>query len=133
MLENPLLLTEFGKSWKYNSFSSNERDALFDDVYFKIYSSAKCGGPAAGGLFWQLLTKGMDNFQDGHEIVHCDSPSTANVIAQQSHKFHLIQKTFARMREWSGIGEQGPLEGHIGGVKEQGEPQWKLIAGCKNS
>ncbi|KAJ7953035.1 Mannan endo-1,4-beta-mannosidase-like protein [Quillaja saponaria] len=39
-----------------------------------------------GGLFWQLLTEGMDNFGDGYEIVLSQGSSTANVIAQQSHK-----------------------------------------------
>ncbi|KAL3525355.1 hypothetical protein ACH5RR_013727 [Cinchona calisaya] len=99
MLGKPVMVTEFGKSWKDSGFSNYERDVLFNDVYFKIYSSAKQGGPAAGALFWQLLVEGLDNFRDGYEIVLSQSPSTANVIAQQSRKLHLIQKIFSR-RQW---------------------------------
>ncbi|KAI5684167.1 hypothetical protein M9H77_05395 [Catharanthus roseus] len=97
MLRKPLLVTEFGKSWKDSGFSPYKRDVLFNNVYFKIYSSAKHGGPAAGGLFWQLLTEGMDSFRDGYDIILSQSPTTANVIAQESRKLHLIQKIFARM------------------------------------
>lgn len=97
MLRKPLLVTEFGKSWKDSGFSPYTRDVLFNNVYFKIYSSAKHGGPAAGGLFWQLLTEGMDSFRDGYDIILSQSPTTANVIAQESRKLHLIQKIFARM------------------------------------
>ncbi|GAB4848546.1 Mannan endo-1,4-beta-mannosidase 7 [Ancistrocladus abbreviatus] len=99
ILRKPLLVTEFGKSWKDAGFSTYQRDQLFGTVYYKVYSSAKRGGAAAGGLFWQLLTEGMDSFRDGYEIILSESPSTANLIAQQSHKLHLIQKLFARMRD----------------------------------
>lgn len=71
---------------------------MFNTVYNKIYSSAKRGGAAAGGLFWQLLTEGMDNFRDGYEIILGESSSTANVIAQQSHKLDQIRKIFERTR-----------------------------------
>lgn len=97
MLGKPIMVAEFGKSSKDSGFSNYERDALFNDVYFKVYSSAKLGGPAAGALFWQLLAEGLDSFRDGYEIVLSQSPSTANVIAQQSYKLHLIQKIFTRM------------------------------------
>nr|ACN78662.1 endo-beta-mannanase [Actinidia arguta] len=98
VLRKPLLLTEFGKSWKDPGYSTYQRDLLFNTVYYKIYSSAKRGGAAAGGLFWQLLTEGMDSFRDGYDIVLSESPSTANVIAQQSHRLYQIRKIFARMR-----------------------------------
>ncbi|KAF5464058.1 hypothetical protein F2P56_014169 [Juglans regia] len=98
ILRKPILLTEFGKSWKVAGFSTYQRDLLFNTVYYKIYSSAKRGGAAAGGLFWQLLSEGMDSFRDGYEIVLSQSPSTANIIAQQSHKLHQIRKFFERMR-----------------------------------
>ncbi|KAG7994152.1 hypothetical protein I3843_01G041900 [Carya illinoinensis] len=98
ILRKPILLTEFGKSWKVAGFSIYQRDLLFNTVYYKIYSSAKRGGAAAGGLFWQLLSEGMDSFRDGYEIVLSQSPSTANIIAQQSHKLHQIRKFFERMR-----------------------------------
>lgn len=98
IFRKPLLLTEFGKSSKDSGFNTYQRDQLFNTVYYKIYSSAKRGGVAAGGLFWQLLTEGMDSFRDGYEIILSQSPSTANIIAQQSHKLYQVRKIFARMR-----------------------------------
>lgn len=98
ILRKPVFITEFGKSWKDPSFNTYQRDLLFNTVYSKIYSSARRGGAAAGGLFWQLLTEGMDSFGDGYDIVLSQSPSTANVIAQQSHKLYQIRKIFARIR-----------------------------------
>ncbi|ONH96896.1 hypothetical protein PRUPE_7G158000 [Prunus persica] len=98
ILRKPVFITEFGKSWKDPGFNTYQRDLLFNTVYSKIYSSARRGGAAAGGLFWQLLTEGMDSFGDGYDIVLSQSPSTANVIAQQSHKLYQIRKIFARIR-----------------------------------
>ncbi|KAJ6378829.1 hypothetical protein OIU78_028952 [Salix suchowensis] len=98
ILRKPILVAEFGKSWKDPGFSTYQRDLVFNTVYYKIYSSAKRGGAAAGGLFWQLLTEGMDNFRDGYDIVLGQPSSTANIIAQQAHKLHQIRKIFQRMR-----------------------------------
>ncbi|KAH7845155.1 hypothetical protein Vadar_001654 [Vaccinium darrowii] len=99
LIRKPLLITEFGKSWKDPGFSTYQRDLLFNSVYTKIYSSVKRGGPAAGGLFWQLLSEGMESsFGDGYEIVLSQSSSTANVISQQCHKLYQIRKIFARLR-----------------------------------
>ncbi|MCD7460109.1 Mannan endo-1,4-beta-mannosidase 7 [Datura stramonium] len=98
ILRKPLLITEFGKSSKDSGFSSYQRDLLYNTVYYKIYSSAKRGGAAGGGLFWQLLSEGMNSFGDGYEIILSQNPSTANLIAQQSHKLYQIRKIFARMR-----------------------------------
>lgn len=99
MLRKPLMITEFGKSWKDPGFSPHQRDLLFNTVYYKIYSSAKRGGVAAGGLFWQLLTEGMDSFRDGYDIVLSQNPSTANIIARQSHKLYQIRKIFVKMTD----------------------------------
>ncbi|KAL0332913.1 UNVERIFIED_CONTAM: Mannan endo-1,4-beta-mannosidase 7 [Sesamum calycinum] len=79
-------------------FQPYERDTLFNTVYSKIYASARRGGAAAGGLFWQLLAEGMDSFRDGYEIILDENSSTANVIAQQAHKLYQIRKIFSRMR-----------------------------------
>ncbi|XP_059641293.1 mannan endo-1,4-beta-mannosidase 7 [Cornus florida] len=98
VLRKPILVAEFGKSSKDSGFSTYERDNLFKIVYYNIYSSARRGGAAGGGMFWQLLTEGMDSFRDGYEIVLSQSPSTASLIAQQSHKLYQIRKIFARMR-----------------------------------
>ncbi|KAM7264961.1 hypothetical protein ACFE04_002644 [Oxalis oulophora] len=102
-LGKPILIAEFGKSWKDPGFSTYQRDQIFNAVYYKVYSSAKRGGAAAGGLFWQLLTEGMGSFGDGYEVVLDQSSSTANLIAQQSHKLYQIRKIYARMgnvRRW---------------------------------
>lgn len=98
ILRKPILIAEFGKSWKDAGFSSYKRDLLFNTVYTKIYTSAKRGGAAAGGLFWQLLAPAMDNFGDGYEIILDQNSSTANVITQQAHKLYQIRKIFSRMR-----------------------------------
>lgn len=98
ILRKPIMVTEFGKSWKDSGFNTYQRGLLFNTVYYQIYASAKRGGAAAGGLFWQLLSEGLDNFRDGYEILLGESSSTANVIAQQSHKLYQIRRIFARMR-----------------------------------
>ncbi|KAA3474391.1 mannan endo-1,4-beta-mannosidase 7-like [Gossypium australe] len=98
VLHKPILLAEFGKSWKDPGFNTYQRDQLFNIVYNKIYWSAKTGGPASGGLFWQLLAQGMESFRDGYEIILSERSSTANVIAQQSHKLDQIRKIFTRRR-----------------------------------
>ncbi|MBA0803066.1 hypothetical protein Gohar_013315 [Gossypium harknessii] len=98
ILRKPILLAEFGKSWKDPGFNTYQRDRLFNIVYNKIYWSAKTGGPASGGLFWQLLARGMESFRDGYEIILSERSSTANVIAQQSHKLDQIRKIFTRRR-----------------------------------
>ncbi|KAK8716764.1 hypothetical protein V6N13_044065 [Hibiscus sabdariffa] len=92
VLQKPILFTEFGKSCKDPGFDTYKRDQLFNFVYYKIYSSAKRGGPAGGGLFWQLLSEDMDSFSDGYEIVLSERSSTANIIAQQAHKLGKIRR-----------------------------------------
>ncbi|CAF1986316.1 unnamed protein product [Brassica napus] len=111
VLHKPIILAEFGKSTK--KAGSAQRDAVFNTVYGKIYESAKRGGSAAGGLFWQLLGNGMDNFQDGYGIILSQSSSTVNVIAQQSRKLTLIRRIFARMinvEKWKRARGYGPIE-----------------------
>ncbi|KAK4429281.1 Mannan endo-1,4-beta-mannosidase 7 [Sesamum alatum] len=98
VLQKPLLFAEFGKSSKDAGYNTYKRDELFSTVYSVIYSSARGGGVAAGGLFWQLLTEGMDGFRDGYEIVFSESPSTASLIAEQSQKLNKIRDKYARLR-----------------------------------
>ncbi|XP_010911540.2 mannan endo-1,4-beta-mannosidase 1 [Elaeis guineensis] len=76
-LGKPLMITEFGRK--------TERDSFYWAVYNMIYNSARAGGPCTGGLFWQMLAQGMDNFRDGYEIIFSESPSMASIISQQSH------------------------------------------------
>ncbi|KAE9606682.1 hypothetical protein Lal_00025645 [Lupinus albus] len=96
-IRKPILVAEFGKSFKDSGYNTNQRDQLFNTVYYKIYSSAKRGGPAGGALFWQLLTEGMESFDDGYGVMLGQSSSTANVIAQHSHKLYQIRKIFGRL------------------------------------
>lgn len=98
VLKKPLLLTEFGKSAKDPNFSTYQRDQLFNLVYNNIYLSAKHGGAAAGGLFWQLLADGMDSFGDGYDVILSQGTSTANLIGQQGRRLYQVRKIFARMR-----------------------------------
>ncbi|XP_027361676.1 mannan endo-1,4-beta-mannosidase 7-like [Abrus precatorius] len=102
-IRKPIMVGEFGKSFKDSGYSTYQRDEVFNSVYYKIYLSAKRGGAAGGALFWQLLTEGMESFQDGYGITLGQSSSTANVIARQSHKLFLIRKIFGRLadaRRW---------------------------------
>ncbi|XP_073008037.1 mannan endo-1,4-beta-mannosidase 1 [Typha latifolia] len=99
ILRKPLLITEFGKSWKDPGFSNGKRDALFNAVYSKIYQSARNGGASAGGLFWQLLVQGMDSYRDGYEIILGETPSTTAVITFQCKRLHYLSKLYARTRD----------------------------------
>ncbi|XP_010926118.1 mannan endo-1,4-beta-mannosidase 1 [Elaeis guineensis] len=105
VLRKPLLLTEFGKSWKDPGYSSSQRDALFNTVYSKIYWSARTGGATAGGLFWQLLTEGMDSYRDGYEVILNEAPSTSNMITAYCHRLRYLGKLYARMRNIEKIQE----------------------------
>ncbi|KAI9199887.1 hypothetical protein LWI28_000009 [Acer negundo] len=96
ILKKPILLAEFGKSLKTSS--ANQRDKLYDTVYSAIYSSAKGGGAAVGGMFWQLFTEGMDNFRDGYEVIFSENPSTGSLITEQSQKINHIRKMYVRLR-----------------------------------
>ncbi|GMN35571.1 hypothetical protein TIFTF001_005379 [Ficus carica] len=91
ILKKPVLFAEFGKS-------GAQRDELFNTVYSAIYSSASAGGSAVGGLFWQLLSQGMDSFRDGYEVVLSDSTSTVALISQESQKLNHIRKMYARLK-----------------------------------
>ncbi|KAL9253597.1 Mannan endo-1,4-beta-mannosidase 7-like protein [Drosera capensis] len=98
IIRKPILFAEFGKSSKDPGYSTYQRDQVFATICYKVYFSAKRGGPAAGGLFWQLLTEGMDSFRDGYDIVLSENPSTASLISGQSYKLLLLRKMFERTR-----------------------------------
>lgn len=93
-IRKPIMVGEFGKSLKGLAY---ERDQVFNSVYSMIYAWVKRGGAAGGALFWQLLTEGMESFQDGYGIVLGQSSSTANLIARHSRKLYLIRKIFGRV------------------------------------
>lgn len=90
ILKKPILIGEFGKSYKYPGYSEQKRNSYFQKVYDAIYDCAKSKGPCGGGLFWQLMTQGMTNFGDGYEVVLESSPSTANIINQQSLRLAVL-------------------------------------------
>ncbi|KAJ4727965.1 Mannan endo-1,4-beta-mannosidase 4 [Melia azedarach] len=88
VVKKPIIIGEFGKSNRFAGYSVEKRNNYFENVYYAIYSSARSKGPCAGGLFWQLMTQGMPTFGDEYEVVLEESPSTANIIAQQSRKLN---------------------------------------------
>ncbi|KAL9430472.1 hypothetical protein AB3S75_025793 [Citrus x aurantiifolia] len=90
ILKKPILIGEFGKSYKYPGYSEQKRNSYFQRVYDAIYDCAKSKGPCGGGLFWQLMTQGMTNFGDGYEVVMEISPSTANILHQQSLRLAVL-------------------------------------------
>ncbi|GMJ15413.1 endo-beta-mannase 7 [Hibiscus trionum] len=96
ILKKPLLFAEFGKSLKASG--PPQRDELFNTVYAAIYSSARGGGAAIGGLFWQLFAEGMDSFGDGYEIIMSQLTSTVDIITQESQKLNRIRKMFVRLK-----------------------------------
>ncbi|XP_074577803.1 mannan endo-1,4-beta-mannosidase 1-like [Curcuma longa] len=98
VLRKPLLITEFGKSQKDPGFSVDQKDALFRTVYSKVYWSARTGGAAAGGLFWQLLTEGIDSYGDGYQVIMGEASSTARLITAQSRQLRNLGKVYARQR-----------------------------------
>lgn len=98
VLRKPLLITEFGKSQKDPGFSVDQKDALFRTVYSKVYWSARTGGAAAGGMFWQLLTEGIDSYGDGYQVIMGEASSTTRLITAQSRQLRNLGKLYARQR-----------------------------------
>ncbi|KAL8127168.1 mannan endo-1,4-beta-mannosidase 7-like [Apium graveolens] len=96
ILQKPLLVAEFG--WKNTGFDTKTREELLRSVYSDIYLSARCGGVAAGSMFWQLLAEGLDSYRDGYEVVLDESHTTACLISEQSQKLIRIREMFARRR-----------------------------------
>ncbi|XP_047326154.1 mannan endo-1,4-beta-mannosidase 4-like [Impatiens glandulifera] len=90
IIEKPILLTEFGKSSRMSGFNVSVRDEYFGKVYDMLYDSAKNGESCAGGLFWQLLVSGLDNFRDGNEVILDQDNSTAMLILSQSNRIYAL-------------------------------------------
>ncbi|CAN4122876.1 unnamed protein product [Withania somnifera] len=98
ILKKPLIFAEFGKTYKGPGFTAEQRDILFNTVYSSIFMSARGGGVAAGGLFWQLLAEGMDSYRDGYEIIFSERSSVSDIIFQQSKRLNKIRKMYARLK-----------------------------------
>ncbi|XP_058754121.1 mannan endo-1,4-beta-mannosidase 4-like [Vicia villosa] len=90
VLGKPIIVSEFGKSSKSAGYSIEKRDDYYKKIYSIISASATSGGSCAGGIFWQLLSQGMDSYGDGYEVILENSPSTAQIIKQQSTKMSNI-------------------------------------------
>ncbi|KAM0954082.1 putative mannan endo-1,4-beta-mannosidase [Dioscorea sansibarensis] len=86
ILKKPIVFAEFGKSDKDPGFSVTERDNYMSAIYRSIYNFAKSSdGAFGGGLVWQLMAEGMENYYDGYEIILSQNPSTAGLITGQSN------------------------------------------------
>ncbi|WOG97541.1 hypothetical protein DCAR_0416882 [Daucus carota subsp. sativus] len=98
ILKKPLVIAEFGKSSKDPGFSLGSRDVYMGAVYTYIYRSARHGGALGGGLVWQILARGMQQYGDGYEIVLAENPTTGSVISRQSHAMstlsHLVSTAY---------------------------------------
>ncbi|XP_072960266.1 mannan endo-1,4-beta-mannosidase 2-like [Typha angustifolia] len=83
-LKKPILFTEFGLSNKNKNFDHSDREAFYKTVFDSVYESAKKNGAGAGALIWQLLVKGMENYNDDFGIFPGDRPPLDNLVKEQS-------------------------------------------------
>ncbi|XP_074272755.1 mannan endo-1,4-beta-mannosidase 7-like [Silene latifolia] len=90
ILRKPVIFAEFGKSYKVAGYTQADRDRFYRLIYDDIYSSASKGGAGSGGLFWQLLSEGMDNYRDGYEIVLKQSGFLGKLIYAESRKLSIL-------------------------------------------
>ncbi|CAN4118299.1 unnamed protein product [Withania somnifera] len=88
ILKKPLVLDEFGKS------SRGQGSKDMNSVYRNVYNLAKEGGTMAGSLVWQLMAHGMENYDDIYCIVLGKSPSTMQIILDQSHVMTALAHSF---------------------------------------
>ncbi|OVA11610.1 Glycoside hydrolase [Macleaya cordata] len=96
ILKKPLVFAEFGKSNKDQGYSLNGRNLYMNTVYRNIYNFARTGGTMGGGLVWQIVAEGMESYYDGYEIVLSTNPTTAGLIAGQSHKMAALGHMLSR-------------------------------------
>lgn len=89
-LQKPFLFGEFGMSSKDSKFKPEYRESFLATIYTVLYISALGGGAGAGGLLWQIFPKGMENFNDGYQIVLSEDESLSRIIIQQSKRLQDI-------------------------------------------
>ncbi|XP_059631021.1 mannan endo-1,4-beta-mannosidase 5-like [Cornus florida] len=96
ILKKPLVIAEFGKSSKDSGYSVNGRDIFLNTVYRNIYNLARSGGGGGigGGLVWQLMAEGMEQYHDGYEIILPENPTTGGVISSQSRQMTALSHLF---------------------------------------
>ena len=92
-LRKPFLLGEFGMSSKHGVFKPENRKFFMETIYTMFYVSALGGSAMAGGIVWQLLPKGMENFNDGYEIVLSEDDPISQIILQHSLRLQDLTDT----------------------------------------
>ncbi|KAL8482370.1 hypothetical protein ACS0TY_028513 [Phlomoides rotata] len=113
VLKKPLVMAEFGKSSKDAGFNLNERELFMGNVYRDIYRFARSGGTMSGSLVWQLMAQDMDAYHDGYEIILSQTPSTARIMASQSHAMNALSHLmFTRVDDGAMIISHGHGHGH---------------------
>ncbi|KAJ6363778.1 hypothetical protein OIU78_003859 [Salix suchowensis] len=90
VLRKPVLFTEVGSRWDEDEKGVHKRDVLLKIVYDKVYESAKKRQAGAGALIWQLLVEDVDEYSDQFSFIPQDSPSTYNLIKEQSCRLQRI-------------------------------------------
>ncbi|KAH7316057.1 hypothetical protein KP509_21G076800 [Ceratopteris richardii] len=86
LLKKPFLFGEFGLSSKTAGFKQEHRASFFSSIYTVLYILALPKGAAAGGFVWQLFAKGMENFNDGYQIVLSEDKTVSEIIKQHSER-----------------------------------------------
>lgn len=92
VLKKPFLLAEFGQSLRLpKDYNMTTRDSYFENIYETIYVCARNEGPCGGAIFWQAMAKGMENYDDGYEVVLEDNPNIAGIITLQSLRLESLR------------------------------------------
>ncbi|CAN4118301.1 unnamed protein product [Withania somnifera] len=86
------LLTEFGKTRR----GKGSRDTFMNSVYRNVYNLVKEWETMAGSLAWKIMAHGMENYDDGYCIVLGQSPSTMQIISDQSHVMTALAHSFTQ-------------------------------------
>ncbi|MCO5581565.1 hypothetical protein L7F22_035453 [Adiantum nelumboides] len=100
ILKKPFLFGEFGVSSNNANYKPENRINFLSSIYTVLYISALGKGAAAGGLLWQLFPKGMENFNDGYQLVLSEDRAVAQLVKQ--HAERLAALTSSAYREHKG-------------------------------
>jgi mannan endo-1,4-beta-mannosidase len=80
-------------SAKNARFNPEDRKLFFQTIYTMLYVAALGGGSMAGSLLWQVFPKGMDNCNDGYQIVLSEGESLSEIILQHSLRLQDLIET----------------------------------------
>eukprot|EP01018_Ginkgo_biloba_P031702 Gb_04336 [translate_table: standard] len=87
LLGMPVIFMEYGVSDTDRGYNTSFREKYMQTVFDSVLTSAAKGGAGGGSLLWQLFAPGMENMNDGYEIVLSQTPSTTrNLISRQSQR-----------------------------------------------